>query len=1045
MHAVYYYASCKTNTAMGQITLFVRRSTYWFITVNLDKVRFLNTAKPNRLVITSLECPNDRSSSLRCSSSKTSPFRARNEFGTERANAGWERREIPEKTRRQTVSSGTIPTCHIPVTRPGTEPGANRSDTAALSLLPHTWQYRIRYLFHCKFAIGSEASRACLTNCNPIAKVGRVDLGAWAVDPSGRRYTSRPHTTRVTKVTAHDGLACPRRTPSTHQPSPYTSEPSADPPSTQCCQCEASYPTSCSEAPRRISGKKTRYCTQTNPAKEYSAPTGPYSTGHQFPEYWSGCPKPVEWPPSPDLSHLDFYLWGHLKAMHYLCSLHLYDCYDPANRRRQVDKSPTLWMSYLVEDSSLRVVMVSSKCARLQQSALVKGYYFSYKEPHYLDQLFIYGLCDAMTIYRNIYQKIFIVTRVFLLIFLVPHQNITPRRHLELVLIAYRTLRWTHNHTPHPSVALPSGESGVPRTYQSSNSLTRALAPCVSLPEDGNRLQFPKRRILSVCRTMPVFSGISHFPRPCIPALFHTFLASPTSALKTHYFKSHPILFNPLGYPVIIHFKISTLLLSLELPAIPQWANLVCTVQRHDENTARIAHRCDEALEVRVSIARIAPWLLDLGRGVPTGVRHTPLSFKENLEHVQARAAVLLLSVPFAATSCSNTILYSEIPHRSPKWFGDESKESIVAAYWVEGVVKEGQTRVVRSGIHLSKKKLKSRIAVVQSDMSSLACRMSAVSHSFLPSSGKRVSDALTLHCLLYVPSHLAARRIFSHLKITIEEMVEATRYSFTQHGQDDKEVLSLHTSPDITMLRVLSVGITGKPLVRHKATLNGAVVAQRLERSSPTNADRDRSWTFALGNRARRCCWSAGFLVDLPFSPPFHASAVTYSHHFALIAEVYQLNSVNFGMFSKIPEETAELRHQVLTQKEKLDILVRHADTERDYLLTMIGPSWWWWWRHLGVILEAFWSQRLIPAFDVSTPECDWSEAITCDGYITSNNYFHQCNTIVSYWYGAIDFFSCDTYINTSSTIIYRCYSTNDFFSCNIYEIFNGAIRVSG
>ncbi|KAJ8868948.1 hypothetical protein PR048_030489 [Dryococelus australis] len=37
--------------------------------------------------------------------------------------------------------------------------------------------------------------------------------------------------------------------------------------------------------------------------------------------------------------------------------------------------------------------------------------------------------------------------------------------------------------------------------------------------------------------------------------------------------------------------------------------------QRNDGNTARLARRSDEALEVRVSVARIAPSLLDLGRG----------------------------------------------------------------------------------------------------------------------------------------------------------------------------------------------------------------------------------------------------------------------------------------------------------------------------------------------------------------------------------------------------------------------------------------------
>ncbi|KAJ8866017.1 hypothetical protein PR048_033541 [Dryococelus australis] len=40
--------------------------------------------------------------------------------------------------------------------------------------------------------------------------------------------------------------------------------------------------------------------------------------------------------------------------------------------------------------------------------------------------------------------------------------------------------------------------------------------------------------------------------------------------------------------------------------------------ERHDGNTARLARRSDEALEVRVSVARIALSLLDLGRGIST-------------------------------------------------------------------------------------------------------------------------------------------------------------------------------------------------------------------------------------------------------------------------------------------------------------------------------------------------------------------------------------------------------------------------------------------
>ncbi|KAJ8888586.1 hypothetical protein PR048_008078 [Dryococelus australis] len=44
---------------------------------------------------------------------------------------------------------------------------------------------------------------------------------------------------------------------------------------------------------------------------------------------------------------------------------------------------------------------------------------------------------------------------------------------------------------------------------------------------------------------------------------------------------------------------------------------------RHGGNTARLARRSDEALGVRVTVARIAPSLLDLGLRVPTGVHPT--------------------------------------------------------------------------------------------------------------------------------------------------------------------------------------------------------------------------------------------------------------------------------------------------------------------------------------------------------------------------------------------------------------------------------------
>ncbi|KAJ8888795.1 hypothetical protein PR048_008287 [Dryococelus australis] len=61
------------------------------------------------------------------------------------------------------------------------------------------------------------------------------------------------------------------------------------------------------------------------------------------------------------------------------------------------------------------------------------------------------------------------------------------------------------------------------------------------------------------------------------------------------------------------------------------------------------------------------------------------------------------------------------------------------------------------------------------------------------------------------------------------------------------------------------------------------ATVAERLACSPPTWAIRVHSPAgslriFACGNRAGRCRWSAGFLGDLPFPPPFHSGVASYS-----------------------------------------------------------------------------------------------------------------------------------------------------------------------
>ncbi|KAJ8897819.1 hypothetical protein PR048_003172 [Dryococelus australis] len=82
------------------------------------------------------------------------------------------------------------------------------------------------------------------------------------------------------------------------------------------------------------------------------------------------------------------------------------------------------------------------------------------------------------------------------------------------------------------------------------------------------------------------------------------------------------------------------------------------------------------------------------------------------------------------------------------------------------------------------------------------------------------------------------------------------------------------------------SVVYTGAP---DRRRLCCACALASRDYSHPTKANRARFPArsppdFARGNRAGRCRWSAGFLGDLPFPPPFHPGAAAYSLRFTLI-----------------------------------------------------------------------------------------------------------------------------------------------------------------
>jgi hypothetical protein len=58
----------------------------------------------------------------------------------------------------------------------------------------------------------------------------------------------------------------------------------------------------------------------------------------------------------------------------------------------------------------VKVVLVESKCAVLQQMALMQHMKVIYKDPTWLDDLFLYGLRVLLEdLQTNVYERVFVV------------------------------------------------------------------------------------------------------------------------------------------------------------------------------------------------------------------------------------------------------------------------------------------------------------------------------------------------------------------------------------------------------------------------------------------------------------------------------------------------------------------------------------------------------------------------------------------------------------------------------------------------------------
>lgn len=87
----------------------------------------------------------------------------------------------------------------------------------------------------------------------------------------------------------------------------------------------------------------------------------------------------------------------------------VYDCFDPV-ASEELCQSKTDWLLTRIRSPDVKVVLVESKCAVLQQMALIQHMKVIYKDPTWLDDLFLYGLrVLSEDVQTNQYERVFVV------------------------------------------------------------------------------------------------------------------------------------------------------------------------------------------------------------------------------------------------------------------------------------------------------------------------------------------------------------------------------------------------------------------------------------------------------------------------------------------------------------------------------------------------------------------------------------------------------------------------------------------------------------
>ncbi|GFG37443.1 hypothetical protein Cfor_07170 [Coptotermes formosanus] len=118
----------------------------------------------------------------------------------------------------------------------------------------------------------------------------------------------------------------------------------------------------------------------------------------------------------------------------------VYDCFD-SGLGEEVGQSKVDWMRSHVSSDDFKIVVVESSVAVIHHQALLHYTKVSYREPTWLDELFIYGLKELTDdLQGKVYQRVFVIRfdgfteENDFLKYLVPYKRYILPRHLGMLL-----------------------------------------------------------------------------------------------------------------------------------------------------------------------------------------------------------------------------------------------------------------------------------------------------------------------------------------------------------------------------------------------------------------------------------------------------------------------------------------------------------------------------------------------------------------------------------------------------------------------------------